>query len=683
MKRKAACVALLVMMMLSMPVMAEETRIVRAARFSTRPTIDGQLDEAAWRMTEAAEGLIQFQPHNGEPSPLRTTASFGFDDEALYVAFTCHDPEPLAISAALTKRDSDLRNDDCVGLFLDTLNDDHTGTAFATNLLGTQWDFRISDNGRSSDSNWDGAWTSAAARTEDGWTAEMAIPFRILKYKGGTDQTWGLNFCRTYPRNLEKSYWAAAMLDELRISQYGELTGLDLPARVKPYELIPYALSQFERGAAPSGKAGMDVSYRVSSTLGANLTINPDFATIEADAEEINLTRFERWIDEKRPFFLEGGEMFEQRMRQFYSRRIGDIPWGAKLNGNIDGLDLAFISARSDPAETAGDSANVGKDATYTVLRIKKGIFGSSNVGFLAANRSWRGDNQGTSGLDVTLFFTGALGMTAQLIRAHGPRNNGALAWFLRPAYDSADSHFHLRYSNWDKGMMENFNAAGYAEDDDRREISSMLSHTFWPKGGGVERVGTEVHYERYWGQNGVLRSWNFDAEVEIELTSKWDFEISREDEYKLYEKSFDNEETGLELGYDTRAGRRAEVYYRLGRSFESDHRLFGGSLDLKLTDAWNIDYDLSRLWLDPDPEEETTWIHALHTNYYLTTDFYLKLFFQTNSSIDKKNTQAVLVWRFLPPFGSLQIAYQKGTSRAGTRSDQGDTLFTKLSWVF
>jgi hypothetical protein len=680
---RLALIHMMALWFLSSPAAAFGEKTATAVRFSSPPEIDGRVTEDVWQLAPPQEGLIQYQPHNGEPSGLRTVVRFGFDDTALYVSFICYDADPDGISAALTRRDSDLGEDDAVGVFLDTLDDNQTGTAFVTNFLGTQWDFRISDNGRASDSNWDATWYSAAAPTEEGWSAEFAVPFRVLKFKGGKDRAWGLNFARTYPRGLETSYWAGPLSAEFRVSQYGELTGLELPSELKRYELLPYALAQMEQGAEPDAEAGIDISYRITNTLGANLTVNPDFATIEADAEEINLTRFERYIEEKRPFFLEGKEMFDQRVTQFYSRRIGDIPWGVKLNGNIEGWDIAVIGAQSDPGKTAGDSAAIGTDATYSVFRVKKGILRSSNVGFLAANRHWRGDNQGSAGLDATLFFTGEIGMTSQFIRAHGPENDGALTWFVRPAFDNANSHFHVRYANWDEGLMENMNTVGFVEDEDRKQINSKLTHTFWPKSHGVERIEGDLEYDRYWSQEDVLRSEEIEAEVEIELTSKWEFEVNHFDEFKLYEKEFDNHETRFEIDYDTRAGRRAQVAYSFGRSFDSDLEIVGGHTSLKLTDAWRVEYELTKLWLDPDPEDESTWIHSLRTDYYFTTDLYFKLFFQTNTSIDKENTQAALVWRFLPPFGALQLAYQHGTSKAGTKSDQGHTLFTKFSWVF
>ncbi len=678
MTRIVAALSLLFMLFAQVQSVAQEERSVRAVRFPRPPAIDGRPDEEAWGLAEPIEDFIQFKPRHGEPSPLRTVVRIGFDDDALYVAFTCYDPEPDGIAAALTQRDSDLRDDDAVVVFLDTFNDDSSCTGFVTNLLGTQWDLRLADNGRTGDSTWDAAWSCAAARFDEGWTAEFAIPFRILKFRGGADRTWGLNLGRTYPRRLEKSYWVGPLDDEVRVSQFGELTGLDLRAHVRRFEIIPYALTQLQQGESAEWEAGLDLRYRLSSTLGAEMTLNPDFATVEADVEEVNLTRFEMSIPEKRPFFLEGAEMFSQRVQQFYSRRVGDIPWGAKLTGRIGGWDLAAIGAQSEPID-GGD----GPDATYTVLRAKRSLFGGSNIGFLAANRRWLGADQGSVGVDATLFFTDTLGMTAQFIRAHGPSNDGATAWFVRPAYDSANTHFHVRYSHWGEGLMENMNAVGFIRDDDRREFDTNLSHQFWLNRAGIEVIDARVNYNRYWSQAGVLRSWVLDADVDVTLTSKWVLSLYHNDEFKLYEKGFRNRLTEFYLEYDTRTGSSAQVYYIFGRNFDSDVRMYGVDAELNISGAWNVSYGLTRLLLDPDPEGESTFIHVLRSSYYLNPNLFFKLFFQTNTSIDKRNVQAVLVWRFLPPFGALQVAYQRGTSRFGTRSDQGHTLFTKFSWVF
>lgn len=677
--KKQTLVQILLFFIAIVVLQGQSGKSITSVKFSQPPVIDGRVDEELWQLAEQVEGFIQFEPEHGLPSVVRTVVHIGYDDEALYVAFLCYDPEPEKIAAAVTKRDDNLEDDDAVFIMLDTFNDNSTCSYFTTNSLGTQADGKVADNGRSQDDRWDATWFSAAAFIPDGWTAEFAIPFRILKFRSGNNQTWGLNLGRYYPRRLEVSLWAGPVEHERRVSQFGDLTGLNLQDQVKRYEIIPYALSQAEEGKTSEGKTGLDLRYRLSSNLSADLTFSPDFATIEADVEEINLTRFELSIPEKRPFFLEGAEMFRQRVQQFYSRRIGDIPWGAKLTGKVRTWDLAIIGTQSEPINNDLNGSN----ATYTIVRGKKGLFGSSNVGFLAANRTYETYNQGSVGIDATLFFTETLGATSQFIRAHGPQNDGETAWFIRPAFDNSTSHFHIRYSHWGEGLMENVNAIGFIRDDNRKEFDTNLSHNFWMKGGIVEKIETGINYNHYWSQDGILRSWKMDTKLDVELSNMWDIEFSQDEEFKRYEKDFRNRETKLGLGYDNRAGRSMDISYGFGHNYDSDMRLIRTEVEYKITDFWNASYGLTRLWLNPDPENETAWIHVLRSSYYVNKDFYLKFFYQSSSVINKQNGQVVLVWRFLPPFGSLQIAYQRGTSRFGTASDQGHSLFTKLSWVF
>jgi hypothetical protein len=371
--------------------------------------------------------------------------------------------------------------------------------------------------------------------------------------------------------------------------------------------------------------------------------------------------------------------MFSQRIRQFYSRRIGEIDWGAKLTGKVGATDLSLLHTDGDfgdPEE--GDNPR----ARYSVARFQRG-FGASNVGFLAANRQLDGEDTGSVGFDTTLFFSETLGMTAQLLRVHGQDGDGGLAWFVRPSWDSSTSHFHVRYTNLDEGIRDAFNTVGFLRDDDRKEFDTNLTHSFWIVSGPLEKIRAGVNYNRFWSQEDMLRSWELDAEVSFVLRSGWSFELEYLDEFKLFEKEFRNQHTSLEVGWDSRAGRSVEVFAGTGTNFDSDLVLYGLELEWKLSDRWNLSYSLTRLELDPDPELETTVIHVFSTDYYFNPDLLVRVFVQSNSAIEKENVQALMVWRFLPPFGSLQVAYQRGTSEFGTPSDQGDTLFTKLQWVF
>jgi len=658
---------------------AEATKpVLTVARLAAAPVLDGDVAEAEWAGSAVFDGhFTQLEPERGRPSPFRTVVRVAQTERALYVAFESFDPEPARIAAAATRRDEGVDDDDAVGVLLDTFEDGRTAYAFATNALGTQWDAREADNGRTEDEAWDAAWRCAARRLDDRWTAELEIPFEILRYQPGEGRSWGLGLVRVVPRRLEIALWSWPSESASQVSSFGTLQGLALPARdEKRWQAIPYGLAAAAEGEKPDFQAGGDLRLRPAAAVGADLTVNPDFALIEADVEVINLTRFELFIPEKRPFFLEGGDRYQQRIRQFYSRRIGDITWGANALGTVGKTDFAGIWSSEDRGD--GEAR-----AGYAIARLQQTLPGGSTVGFLGANRRLAGEDAGSLGLDATLFFSKTLNFTGQLLRVHGPSAEGGLAWFVRPSFDSTNTHFHVRYTNLDPGIREDMNAVGFLQDDDRRELDTNFTRQLWFAKGALERVELGANYNRYYSHAGTLRSWELDAAAEVSLRSRFWLLLQRLDEYQLFEKGYRNERTQLTAGWDARDGRQLSAYFGLGRNYDSDLRLYGLRAAWVVGDAWRLGYSLTRLELDPDPEHETTLIHVLDTSYAFTPDLVLKLFVQSNSAIDKVNVQAVGIWRFKPPFGSFQLAYQRGTSEQGQVSTQGDTIFTKLAWVF
>jgi len=222
----------------------------------------------------------------------------------------------------------------------------------------------------------------------------------------------------------------------------------------------------------------MDFRYSLASNLGLDMTVNPDFATIEADVERTNLTRFEISYPEKRPFFQEGSENYSTRIRQFYSRRVGEIPWGMKINGKYGDWKINAMSTQSDPA-TSGVNVDEGKNANYSVFRVNREFGNGSNIGIIGANRYYDSDNTGSAGLIATLFFTDVFGMTSQVIKSHGSEDKGTWTYFFRPSYDSEYSHFHIRYTHVGEGVRENINPIGYIRDDNRKEFDTNIKREF------------------------------------------------------------------------------------------------------------------------------------------------------------------------------------------------------------
>lgn len=672
-------IALIVLAGALSPALAQErAKEASPLRIEEAIVVDGALSEPAWERADGLTGFVQFQPNRGEPASVRTVVKVLYDGRRVYFGFLCYDAEPEKIVSRVTRRDADIEADDAVAIGLDTFDDRRTCYVFITNILGTQYDGRIVDDGNSSDPTWDGVWLSAGRRTDFGWSAEMALELESLKFEPGRDRTWGFQAGRVLPRALEKSYWAGPADKPGRVSRFGALTGMDLEKAGKKYQVIPHVVTRLEEGKAPEFEAGLDARYAFSQMVSGNLTVNPDFATVEADQEQVNLTRFELDLPEKRNFFQEGSEIYEQRINLFYSRRIADIDAGVKLYGKSGRFEFSGLSAQTRKDDALGlDPAN------FSVVRVKADIMRSSSVGFLAANRLEGGRNRGTAGADASLNFSDRLHFTGQLALSYGDKAEEDIAFFLRPSYDSATFHAHLRYTQLGEGFGDNANAVGFVPDDNRRELDSALTKTFWIRKGPIERIAYESNYNAYWGFDRSLRSWKIDQELEIDLKNKFSLGLDHTQEYKLYEKGFRNDETEFSLSYNKREWQAARASYSFGRNFDRDFRLFEGGVNFMLARNLSLEYDLERLVFEPDPERESTWIHVVRATSYFTKDLFLKVFFQTNSSIDKHTLQVLFVWRFQPPFGLVQLAFQKGTARFGVRGNQGNTLFLKFAYMF
>ena len=409
---------------------APSPAILEAVQVAKAPVIDGTVAEDEWQGAVVASSFIQFEPRRGERSEIRTESLVLYDAGHLYVAFRAWDGEP--VTAQLTQRDADLLRDDAVVLVVDTTNDRRSAYYFITNALGTQADGRIADDGRTSEATWDAPWESAARPTDYGWSAEFSIPLSSVRYVAGERQTWGINFGRSRRRTLEMSFWSGPLDNQWRVSGAGRLTGLTVPAPLDRLQVVPYALTRAQDQVAPDWEAGLDARYALTPTTAVYGTLFPDFATIEADQEQINLTRFELTLPEKRQFFLEGQELFNQRFPlrypTFYSRRIADITAGGKLLGKQGPWTMAFISAQSDP-QGSGQAAN------YTVGRVQRDIFARSSVAVMASNRRLNGADQGAFSADTSLFLSRTVSMTAQIAKSYGPFASGTTAILIRPSY--------------------------------------------------------------------------------------------------------------------------------------------------------------------------------------------------------------------------------------------------------
>lgn len=364
--------------------------VLRAARVAGSIRLDGRLDEAAWRAAEAAGGFVQQYPKDRAPASERTEARVLYDGQAIYVGVRAYDREPRRIAAQLARRDASNIYSDWVHVALDSYHDRRTAFRFSVNPRGVQKDVRHFDDGNE-DLLWDAVWEVATAVDADGWTAEYRIPLSQLRYASGAPRAgapgtgaaaagdsagggrrWGLQVSRDIARLQERDNWAPiAQNVNGYVSRFGDLTGLDGLATPRRVELVPYASSRVERApgdpANPfyrrtAARPSVGGDFRLGVTTGLTLTgtVNPDFGQVELDPAFVNLTAFEVFLPERRPFFIEGGEIFNfgglaadntiGTAQLFYSRRLGRAPQRSAFAADEFGRRPTYADA---PTQTA------------------------------------------------------------------------------------------------------------------------------------------------------------------------------------------------------------------------------------------------------------------------------------------------------------------------------------------
>ena len=337
-------------------------RTLSAVRLEgVRPQIDGALDDPVWQQAPVFTGFVQREPEEGQPASEQTTVQVAYDDEMLYVGVMAYDSDPEGIVSRLVRRDQ-WAEADWIQVSLDTHHDHQTGYAFSVYAGGSIYDSVIRDYGWDNDA-WNGVWESAHRIGTEGWSVEFAIPFHNLRFSSGGD--WGINIARYISRKKEQVFWVMIPRKESGwVSRFAHLEGLaDIQSR-RTLELLPYSVgrSTFAAGRELFGNAGADLRYGLSSNVSLNATINPDFGQVEADPAELNLSVFETFQEERRPFFVADSEAFDTPIDLFYSRRIGRQPSFHALPDGHNALD------ESESTTILGAAKLTGKTATKTTF---------------------------------------------------------------------------------------------------------------------------------------------------------------------------------------------------------------------------------------------------------------------------------------------------------------------------
>lgn len=404
--------------------------VATAARVARAPRLDGRLDDEAWQAAEAIDGFRQVLPNDGADPTVRTEVRIVYDDQAIYVGARMFDAEPHRIERRLGRRDN--TDGDLFTVIFDSYHDHRTGFRFRVNAAGVRGDGITFNDNSFGDEGWDPVWDAEVGVDSLGWTAELRIPFSQLRFASRGADHWGVSFARVVFRTNEFVRWSWAPNTETGFaSQFGHLAGISGIPHPRRLEVLPYSVASsrhregadpanpFDDGSLQSGNAGLDVKYGLTSDLTIDATINPDFGQVEADPAVVNLSAFETFFSERRPFFVEGSNLFRfgggnvfGAPQLFYSRRIGrspsrlvsepggysDMPQAstilgaAKLSGRVAGWSVGLLEAvtareyaRLQRSDGSRYSAPVEPLTNYAVLSLRRDLRGgSSGFGILA-----------------------------------------------------------------------------------------------------------------------------------------------------------------------------------------------------------------------------------------------------------------------------------------------------------
>jgi hypothetical protein len=442
-------------------------RVAIAVRVQEKITIDGRLEEPAWSQTLPVGEFLQWSPRHGEPSPEKTEVRFLYDDDNLYVAFTCFDSDMPHRMAKELKEDFSPFESDQVGVAIDSLHDRRSGYSFGVNVAGAKRDQQISDDSQFN-FDWDAVWDARVTRSDEGWIAEFIIPFKTLRFSDSPTQVWGINMNRRIMRRNEESMWSLTpqRYRISRMSQAGTLTGLENIHQGRNLKVTPYGTTGVtqlrDNRTAPlqtlktptrlvctqthkdcGYDGGVDLKYSLTPSLTLDATYRTDFAQVEVDQQQINLTRFNLFFPEKRDFFLENAGTFafgqatgnvgttssgSANLLPFFSRRIGlsstgipiPIIGGGRVSGQINRYDVGFLAMKTDSLGSTPSN-------NYVVGRVKRNLLRNSWIGTLVTSRdSTRpGDYNRVYGADAHFQLMQKLEFDSYLLRSETPGKDG------------------------------------------------------------------------------------------------------------------------------------------------------------------------------------------------------------------------------------------------------------------
>ena len=666
---------------------------VRAVRVSEPLRIDGALDERVYRDVSPASGFIQREPLENVPATELTDVWVFFDGDHVYISARCWDsaPESRWVANDMRRDGTNVGQGDVVVFLLDTFYDRRNGVVLTINPIGGRLDGQMTDE-RNYNGDWNPIWDLSVGRFEGGWTVETAIPFKSLRYRPGRAQVWGFNAQRNVRWKNENSTLrfvpAARGLGALmQASLAATLVGLEAPGDSRSLEIKPYAIADLTSDPVrdlsndPGGDIGVDVKYGVTQNLVADVTINTDFAQVEADEQQVNLTRFSLFFPEKREFFLENQGLFDFGGARsvprggggggnvpimFYSRQIGltqgqevPIDVGGRLTGRVGKFSLGLLNIQTGDAPEAGAMAT-----SFSVVRLRRDLLRRSSIGALFTGRSVSTVGTGSNeayGLDGVFAFYDNLNINTYWAKTTTPG--------LRE--DDLSYRGQLDYNGDRYGVQlerlvvgDNFNPeVGFLRRDDFERSAGAFRFSPRPRSIAlIRKLSWEGRLDYVTDRTGVLETRDAQGQFGIEFENGDQFNTAYTRSYEFLERPFPIAPgvtipiggyrfrfvtVSLALGPQRRLS--GNVFVQHGGFFSGDRTSASYRGRLELTPQLSFEPSLSFNRVALPEGRFTTHLVTTRTTYTVTPLMFMSALVQYNSSNDSLSTNLRLRWEYSP----------------------------------
>jgi hypothetical protein len=709
---------------------------VRAVRVREALRIDGTLDEPLYTDVKPMGGFVQIEPVYDTPPTESTDIWVSFDEDNLYVSGRMWDTDLERLVATEMRRDSDtmFQANDIISFIFDTFYDRRNGLMFSINPIGGRSDTQVTGE-RQFNRDWNPVWNVKTGRFDGGWTMELAIPFKSLRYRPGRGQVWGFNAMRTKRSKNEMSVLTRVPLGRnqaalTQTSYAATLVGLEVPASSRNLDIKPYATSSLTTNRTatpplsndPHAEAGLDVKYALTEGLAADITVNTDFAQVEADEQQVNLTRFSLFFPEKREFFLEnqgtfafggvqlggnvgGGQNNSVAPVLFYSRRIGlnagrEVPLeaGGRITGRAGRYSLGVLNAQT--GDEAASLPGAARSTNFSVIRLRRDILRRSAIGLIATGRSVAQNGIGSNvayGVDGSFLFYQNLTINTYWARTRTDGRDGDDTSYRAELNHNGD-RYGLQLERLAVG--EDFNPElGFLRRGNFRRNYAQARFSPRPRRmPAIRRFRYQASLTYVEGGEGTLETRERDAEFVTEFQTGDQFSVSFTDTYEFLPAPFPiTSSITLPVGgYTFRTG---QIGVNLGRQ-----RKVGGSVTLEhgtfysghrtslsitqgrvtLTNALAVEPTFSMNKVDLLQGRFTSHLLGSRITYTMSPLMFVSALVQYNSSINAVSTNARLRWEYQPG-SELFVVYneERNTLARSFPSTSTRALIVKINRLF